>query len=1454
MPQRVIANCDLKIAHNVRRNALHFLFCRLHIAVCAAAICLSALGVASAQDVVMPAPAGMDNGAPPVTQYGGGSFFSQDLGTMLRLRYNTESYGQYGRGNFDVGTMQVWSLDGSAAFVDGQVTLNELQGVGYNLGVGYRWLHNSNMSQDAGRLAGVSLWSDGTSTDEGNFFPQIGLSLESLGDMWDFRANGYLPLGSQDQQGDFVATGQTGFQGNSIAELTQAVLNTSYAVAEAEAARRLGSERDAWAFAGPYFVGNDDDDAVGYRLGVRGYAYPDLLLQVAVSDDEIFNTNATFSVTWFVGRTRTDFQPACGVPDRLREPVMRNDYVALSQSFVTGGTALTNPDGTALRIVHVDSDAAPGGDGTFENPYDNLPDVNGAGSLEGDIILAHALSVFDGEVSTELKDNQRLLGEGNGVEHTVATAEAGTIIIPETFAGARDAARPMILSAIGDAIILADANEVNNFTIDGEGVTNSAIVSPAAGSGNPILRNLAISNTVDDGIRLTPLTIVDTDDVDNDGNVTETIVRGNVTIADVVFNNIGADDIDIDAFTSTNIALPNTTLQEVISITNVTSTNNNGRSIAIANTHSGAGRTATINNFTYNGGANSLGGIVLTNFDSTFNASNSTLTGGNILGAGAQILGDSDGTMTFANTVVFNDVTGTAVDINGDDAGTDALGGTITVNGPITTNVTGRSVSVQNVATPANIDFNGNITDDASGILVNSNSGGTITFATGTIDLDIDTPGANAITVTNNTGATVEFTGPVDIDATSTANGLVATGGGTLRYSNTANTIDTVSGQVIRVQNMTIATQGVNVSTINRTTAAATSAVQLEDNTGGPIVLGDVTDTTPGDSGTLQGGAADTVVINDSANVTISNVIINNLAAFSGVRVEKTTAGVQTVNLNDLIVNDGDRGVEVIGGAGAGALNMTINDTQLLDSTDIGLSFDNVDTGTMDFNNLDIDGNNVGAAGRGVVISDSNASFDFDAASEIREFDSTDFEVNNGSGTTSAGTITFAGDIINATTVNPGDTSGRSVHIHEVTGGSINFTAASSINDDNEGMLVEDNTGGTISFLGDNDFNTGANDAVTIDNNTGATISLSNLNIDTTTGDGFTATNGGTLTVTGAANTIDTVDGVGLRIEDMTIGGTGVAFQTVNVTSGDTNAIVLQDLIGTGQVTVGTIAGPTSMLTTVGDAIVLTNVVNADFNNVQVVNATAIASEAVNIDHTNAATTAMDITFNNLTVTAAGDLGIEVDAASTQTFNLRVNNSTLAESVVMDNTGSGAFRVLLDSTDITTTGTNEALQITLGGSTVDADVTVQNGSNLVAANARAFDLAVTGAGPNLELELDASTFTNNSASETVNILNNNGAVTNANITNNTITNNGAGDDAVITSDGSATTRINLNLVNNGPVSSTIELVTANNGGGFNFGVVDRDTANANNPANVTFFPLITDFEDIDGPVELPNGP
>src|SRR5689334_16939198 len=336
-------------------------------------------GRANAQSALPPAMDSVspDSGAPPMSQSGGGdiSYFSQDLSTILRLRYSTQSYGQDGTGNFDVGTFQIVTMGDTAAFFDGQVTMNESDGVGFNLGIGYRWMDYPDWAGE-GRMDGVSLWADGTHTDAGNFFPQVGVSLESLGELWDVRANGYIPTGDKEQVGPFKSTNVIGFEGNSISNLTKATVDKPFYSAEVELARRLGANRDAWAFAGPYFVGNSDEDSAGFKAGMRGFAYPDLLLQFAVSNDDVFKTEATFSVVWFVGRTRTDYRPSCTPADRMRDPVMRNDYVVLSHKSRTGGNALTNPDGTALRVVHIASNAPAGGDGTFEHPFNQLTQVN----------------------------------------------------------------------------------------------------------------------------------------------------------------------------------------------------------------------------------------------------------------------------------------------------------------------------------------------------------------------------------------------------------------------------------------------------------------------------------------------------------------------------------------------------------------------------------------------------------------------------------------------------------------------------------------------------------------------------------------------------------------------------------------------------------------------------------------------------------------------------------------------------------------------------------------------------------------------------------------------------------------------------------------------------------------------------------------------------------------------
>ncbi len=1742
--------------------------CARHLLAASCALVLLASAASAQESIEMPAMDGdaFDSGA-PMTDMGGGEYFSQELGTLLRLRYSTQSYGQDRRGNFDLGTMRITNFEDAIGFFDGQVTLSDVNGVGYDLGVGFRWLHETPFAGVGERISGVSLWTDGTSTASGSFFPQIGLSYESLGETWDFRANAYIPVGQATQVGAFKPTGDIVFSENFLVLEALADQNKSFEVGEIELARRIMPDRDAWAFAGGYALSNNDDDTAGYRLGFRGYAYPDLLLQLAVSDDSIFHTNAAFSVTWFVGRTRSDYQPACGLVDRMREPVMRNDYVTLKRTTVAGGEPLTNTDGDPFRFVHVNSAAPAGGDGTYEHPLNNVGNVE-ANSQVSDIVLLYANSVFNGQSTLVLQDSQRLLGEGDGQTFTVDTLQEGIVDIPETSPGARDGARAIISGMTGaGAVELADANEVANFNIDGTGSAANAegVFSPMAGAGNPNIHDMNISNVAGTGIQFTPLTRTDTT------NPALKTVAGNVTIDNIVFRNMAGVEMDIDSFTSEDVTNANVTLNETIAVSNIDSQFGSDIGLWLHNTH--AGHTATITNYAngllntagtgggsaaegvlrfsgaaandfagnvtltnidvfdnegyaidmanvasgstftitsgnglaYDGQSNAAGGLRFDSFNGTFTGNSSTLKNGTL--SGVTVTGTSDGTITLASTVTFDSIDpdpglDEAV-INVGPAMGDSFTGSLTVGGAVTHHDTGRLVSIQNMTdSTATVTLSGDMTDEinaaSTGIRITDNTDGTILF---TGDLKINTTASKGIEIaSNNANVDINFNGLVDIISDGIgAEGFDASGGGTLTMLGTTNTITSNGSTALTIDGMTISNGGVNVGKVNAT--GGTNGIRLVNDDGGPIVIGTVTDTAPTD-GIITGTTAEGILVQNSANVTISGIQVDATAGQSGVHVHKDSTGTQIVDLNNLKINGGDIGIETTGN-GTGTLNMTVNDTDVTNSSDIGVSFDNIDTGTIALNNVTVDG--MGAmATAGVSITNSNANFTIDGDSVIQGVAGTAFNVNSGT----TGTISMAGDITNTAgrsiavqnrtggtvthtgtvtdsgagilvnansggttnlqgtyalttgandavtitgntgsttniigdldittdggsgfvamnggtlsvtgpnnkiastnlvagqhglrienmtlgsvnfesvnstggdngirlvnnltgTVTIGDTNnavgeggtikdslndgvfvqntnvtlngvtvndagnaagenavslqhtnttnmsvalndltvntthdgvdvngtgasgtfnvsgtggtiaatetglevqgrvstasfsqdinntaGRSINVHGVTAGTVNHTG--DVVDSGTGVIVTGNTGGSTNLLGTYALSTTTNDAMTITNNTGASVDVSGLNINTTSGNGFVAGGGGTLNVTGTTNKVTTTSGVGVDIQDMTIGSAGAEFQSVNV-NGATNGIVLQNLTTTGgsQVAIGNSAGAADSggsLTTTGDAIVVTNVQNVDLNNIHVVSA---GGQGLNIDQTVASTTVMDVTINGLNLdTATGD-GINVlSAKSGSTFDLRLINSTIDDTVVMSATGSSGFGLLLDNNDITTTATDIAFSLSFSGSAHAGNVTINNGNTFTSANATAFNYSENGTNVDVNFLLDGNTITNNSAgSESAVFLVNGGATMNANVVNNSFMNSLAANRFLMTSDAS-NTRINLNLDNN-TANGNYELVTTNKGAGFNFGVQDRDNTNANNIGTVNFNPIITDFEDITGPVTMPSFP
>ena len=428
-------------------------------------------GMSCAQDgAAIPSTAGLDP-VVPASYSGGGAFFNSGLGTAFRINYHSQGYGTQ-QGILSLGGMKIIDHGGATTFFDVQGTLSDEFGGGFNAGGGYRWMQSSSFTPDPMRITGFNFFTDGQSTSADNFFTQFGVGWESLGDLWDFRANGYFPL-ERTQLGASTVTG-TGlfFLGDAlVGDTIDTTVDTALTVVDGELARRI-ADLEAWACVGGYHLDGGSIDTGGIRAGMRGYATPDLAVSLQITDDNVYNTNVMFGVTWFVGRTNKSNMPCGTLADRFREPVLRNDFIATTQRIVSGvgGDAMTSQStGAALEFIHVDDSAAAGGDGTIESPVSSLAAAEALGA-ENSIVFVHSGSSLSGGIT--LLDGQQMLGEGTdaggvvAVNHFVDTVQRGTVQLPESSIGASSGPMPTI-AGVGDVFTLADNNSVNNFTING---------------------------------------------------------------------------------------------------------------------------------------------------------------------------------------------------------------------------------------------------------------------------------------------------------------------------------------------------------------------------------------------------------------------------------------------------------------------------------------------------------------------------------------------------------------------------------------------------------------------------------------------------------------------------------------------------------------------------------------------------------------------------------------------------------------------------------------------------------------------------------------------------------------------------------------------------------------------------------------------------------------------------
>lgn len=457
------------------------------------------------------------------------------------------------------------------------------------------------------------------------------------------------------------------------------------------------------------------------------------------------------------------------------------------------------------------------------------------------------------------------------------------------------------------------------------------------------------------------------------------------------------------------------------------------------------------------------------------------------------------------------------------------------------------------------------------------------------------------------------------------------------------------------------------------------------------------------------------------ANVTatLNGQTVVLLAAGSAPTVTRAAGTTVQISTNNVIqgFDVGSAGGAGIAGTGfgtltVGSMSVAANGGPALDlsSGDVFGAFDNVSSTT--------------ATGAGIHLLGVGGSFSAAGGTiTVTGAATAGVDVTGGSGT-----FSYGGDVV--------ATGPLAVFVANRTGGALTF--GGTIASTGSGIGVQNNSGGTIAFNGaSKTLSTAANAGVRLLNNTGATISFGGggLAIATSGGTGFEATGGGSISVTGAGNTVVSTGAAALRVENTTIGASGLSFRSISA-AGGTNGIVLVNtgalnglqVTGTGAAgSGGTISNVTGSDGTVeGIGVYLSDVRNVQLAYMTLSGASNFAIRGVDVSGfalensvvggTNGTTAALaegSISFTGLTG-AASIIGSQVSGGLTDNLNVA-------------NTAGTLDRLTVSGSTIGLNGTvdgDDGVSIDATGSAM-VNVTVQN-STFMGARADLFQMTLAG--------------------------------------------------------------------------------------------------------------------------------
>jgi hypothetical protein len=449
----------------------------------------------------------------------------------------------------------------------------------WNFGLGYREVNDA-----ADAVMGVHGWFDRRRSKRGSVFYQIAGGFEYFSDDLDIRLNAYIPFNQEELYAIPAASttpylADTGIYYDSPGVLAEKPLH-GFDVEFSIPVKALQGNMESFRVSAGGFVfkGDDVDSLHGYRLRAAADVTQNIEIGARFESDNQRGTQGFLEATLRFPFGSKASAKTLGIRSRLDESPERDiDVITAARTAVPpqeGLSVLNAADNTAQRVFHVDNSQAANGDGSLDNPFNNLADANTAADRAGDVIYINrgtgtSLQMDSGAVLA--LDQQSIIGAGtdfvyDGGRFTTSTGANfnGTVLVP---AGAA----PVLSNTAGHGVTITGEDAcIAGVTVDGAFGHGIFAAAGAGGQlGNLMIKDVALTNNTGDGLRVetsgaggsATVELMNTDATGNQngmrfyahddasisGSIARSVLAGNTQHGLILYDDSAAGSVDIDA-------------------------------------------------------------------------------------------------------------------------------------------------------------------------------------------------------------------------------------------------------------------------------------------------------------------------------------------------------------------------------------------------------------------------------------------------------------------------------------------------------------------------------------------------------------------------------------------------------------------------------------------------------------------------------------------------------------------------------------------------------------------------------------------------------------------------------------------------------------------------------------------------------------------------------------------